>query len=178
MSTDLHSLQHLHNLDAEIVARYTDQPPRLPAELRRQVEASWNGAPVQLYALADLDHALRLTQVWVALGPGRLAMARRVDRGEQWEIESVERARIQAVREAPGLSATTLTILGRPGDVPLAVLRYSHRQRRAFENLKFVLRRRSRGAASPLRTRTQSTQRASRGRCAMPRPSWPGAGWR
>src|SRR5213595_4249527 len=66
-------------------------------------------------------------------------MARRVDRGEQWEIESVERARIQAVREAPGLSATTLTILGRPGDVPLAVLRYSHRQRRAFENLKFVL---------------------------------------
>src|SRR5437867_1196207 len=122
-----------------MMARYTDQPPRLPAELRRQVEASWNGAPVQLYALADLDHALRLTQVWVALGPGRLAMARRVDRGEQWEIESVERARIQAVREAPGLSATTLTILGRPGDVPLAVLRYSHRQRRAFENLKFVL---------------------------------------
>src|SRR5207249_6986636 len=82
---------------------------------------------------------LRLTQVWVALGPGRLAMARRVDRGEQWEIESVERARIQAVREAPGLSATTLTLLGRAGDAPLAVLRYSHRQRRAFENLKFVL---------------------------------------
>src|SRR5438067_1533804 len=139
MSTDAHNLPHLHNLDTEIVARYTDQPPRLPAELRRQVEASWNGAPVQLYALADLDHALRLTQVWVALGPGRLAMARRVDRGEQWEIESVERAHIQAVREAPGLSASTLTILGRPGDPPLAVLRYSHRQRRAFENLKFVL---------------------------------------
>src|SRR5437867_3783312 len=122
-----------------MMARYTDQPPRLPAELRRQVEASWNGAPVQLYALADLDHALRLTQVWVALGPGRLAMARRVDRGEQWEIESVERARIEAVREAPGLSASTLTLLGRAGDAPLAVLRYSHRQRRAFENLKFVL---------------------------------------
>src|SRR5439155_448949 len=69
MSTDAHNLPHLHNLDTEIVARYIDQPPRLPAELRRQVEASWNGAPVQLYALADLDHALRLTQVWVALGP-------------------------------------------------------------------------------------------------------------
>src|SRR5207302_9134390 len=41
--------------------------------------------------------------------------------------------------EAPGLSASTLTILRRPGDPPLAVLRYSHRQRRAFENLKFVL---------------------------------------
>src|SRR6266566_2788027 len=139
MATDLHNVQHLHNLDTEIVARYTDQPPRLPAELRRQIEASWHGAPVQLYAFADLDHALRLTQVWVALGPGQLSVARPVEPGDQWEIESVERARIQAVREAPGLSASTLTILGRPGDPPLAVLRYSHRQRRAFENLKFVL---------------------------------------
>src|SRR5438128_4209645 len=142
MPTDLHNLQnlpHVHNLDAEIVARYTDQPPRLPAELRRCIEASWQGAPVQLYALADLDHALRLTQVWVALGPGQLSVARPVERGDQWEIESVERARIQAWREAPGLSASPLTILGRPGDPPLAVLRYSHRQRRAFENLKFVL---------------------------------------
>src|SRR5437879_5470872 len=139
MTTDLHNLQHLHNLDTEIVARYTDQPPRLPAELRRQIEASWHGAPVQLYAFADLDHALRLTQVWVALGPGQLSVARPLERGDQWEIESVERAHIQAVREAPGLSASTLTILRRPGDPPLAVLRYSHRQRRAFENLKFVL---------------------------------------
>src|SRR5207248_1413193 len=119
--------------------RYTDQPPRLPAELRRQIEASWHGAPVQLYAFADLDHALRLTQVWVALGPGQLSVARPVDGGARWEIDSVERARIQAVREAPGLSASTLTLLGRPGDPPLAVLRYSHRQRRAYENLKFVL---------------------------------------
>jgi len=114
MATDLHNVQHLHNLDTEIVARYTDQPPRLPAELRRQIESSWQGAPVQLYALADLDHALRLTQVWVALGPGQLSVARPVEPGDQWEIESVERARIQAVREAPGLSASTLTILGRP----------------------------------------------------------------
>ena len=142
MPTDLHNLQNLpsvHNLDAEIVARYTDQPPRLPAELRRCIEASWQGAPVQLYALADLDHALRLTQVWVALGPGCLAVARPLERGDEWAIESVERPRIEAVREAPGLSASTLTLLGRPGDPPLAVLRYSHRQRRAFENLKFVL---------------------------------------
>src|SRR5216117_3698331 len=139
MTTDLHNVQQLHNLDTEIVARYTDQPPRLPAELRRQIEAPWHGAPVQLYAFADLDHALRLTQVWVALGPGQMSVARPLERGDQWEIESVERAHIQAVREAPGLSASTLTILGRPGDPPLAVLRYSHRQRRAFENLKFVL---------------------------------------
>src|SRR3989442_313753 len=149
MSTDLHNLQHVHNLDREIVARYTDQPPRLPPELRRRIEASWHGAPVQLYALADLDHALRLTQVWVALGPGHLAVARPVDLTETWEIETVERARIQAGREAPGLSASTLTLLGRPGEPPLAVLRSTPRQRRRFENLKFGLEQAPHGARRP-----------------------------
>src|SRR2546422_7939952 len=164
MTTDLHNVQHLHNLDTEIVARYTDQPPRLPAELRRQIEASWHGAPVQLYALADLDHALRLTQVWVALGPGHLSVARPVERGDPWEIDSVERTRIQAVREAPGLSASTLTILGRPGDPPLAVLRYSHRQRRAFENLKFVLEEALEGRAvtAPDRSEEHTSELQSR----------------
>src|SRR5881628_2735465 len=100
MHSDLRNLQNLHNLDTEIVTRYTDQPPRLPPELRREIELAWHGAPVQLYALADRNHA---------------------------------------VREAPGLSATSLTLLGHAGNPPLAVLRYSHRQRRSFENLKFVL---------------------------------------
>src|SRR2546422_10984912 len=117
MPTDLHNLQNLpnvHNLDAEIVARYTDQPPRLPAELRRRIEASWQGAPVQLYALADLDHALRLTQVWVALGPGCLAVARPLERGEEGAIESVERPRIEAGREGPRRPARPLRTAGRP----------------------------------------------------------------
>src|SRR5207248_107615 len=93
-------------------------------------------------------------QVWLALGPGHLSVARPVDRGAQWEIDSVERARIQAVREAPGLSASTLTILGRLGDPPLAVLRYSHRQRRAFENLKFVLEEAHEGRLDSVRAAT------------------------
>src|SRR5438552_1269974 len=126
-----------HNPDHAVIARYTGQPPRLPVELRRDIEARWHGGPVQLIALSDLDHAQRWTEVWVALGERFLAVAHRAGAG--WEVHSFERARIEAVREAPGLSATTLTLLGRAGDPPLAVLRYSHRQRRGFENLKFVL---------------------------------------
>jgi ATP-binding cassette subfamily B protein len=120
-----------------IVARYLEQPTRLPADLRRQVEALWDGAPVQLYALADLDHAHQLAAAWVLLGPTHVATARQDC--ERWEVESVWRSRVQAVIESPGLSATTLTLLGRPGDPALLVVRYSHRQRRAFENLRFVL---------------------------------------
>jgi ATP-binding cassette subfamily B protein len=124
-------------LDHQIIARYADQPPRLPRDLRHRIEADWEGAPVLLYALADLDHTLRLAETWVALGPTHLAIATRGADG--WDVRSLWRARITAVREAPGLSATTLTLLGRPGDPPLAVLRYTHRQRRAIENLRFVL---------------------------------------
>jgi len=92
-----------HNPDHDVIARYTGQPLQLPPELRREIEAHWHGAAVQLYALADLDHAHRLTAEWVALGAGHVAVAQHA--GEQWELRSVERARIEAVREAPGLSA-------------------------------------------------------------------------
>ncbi|HEV2672867.1 MAG TPA: ABC transporter ATP-binding protein [Gemmatimonadales bacterium] len=127
----------LPQLDDQIIARYTAQPARLPSELRRQIESAWQGAPVQLYALADLDQSLRLTETWVALGPRHVAVARRA--GEGWEIRSVERRLIQGVREAPGLSANTLTFLGTPDEPALALVRYTHRQRRAFENMRFVL---------------------------------------
>jgi len=127
----------LQQLDDHIIARYTAQPSRLPPELRRQIEHAWDGAPVQLYALADLDQGLRLAESWLALGPRQLAVARRS--GDGWEVRTIERSRVEAVREAPGLSANTLTILGEPGEPALALLRYTHRQRRAFENIRFVL---------------------------------------
>jgi len=128
----------LEHLDDQIIGRYLGQPLRLPADLRRQIEAAWDGAPVQLYALSDLNHTLRLAESWMALGPSHVAVARRAA-GGPWEVQSVARARIEAVREAPGLSANTLTLLGAPGEPALALVRYTHRQRRAFENIRFVL---------------------------------------
>jgi ATP-binding cassette subfamily B protein len=127
----------LQHLDDHIIARYTAQPSRLPPELRRQIEHAWHGVPVQLYALADLDQGLRLTESWLALGPRHIAVAKRADEG--WEVRSIPRADVETVREAPGLSANTLTILGAPGEPALVLLRYTHRQRRAFENIRFVL---------------------------------------
>ena len=137
----------LQHQNEAIVARYLDQPTRLPVDLRRQAEALWDGAPVQLYALADLDHTHQLAETWVLLGPTHLATARRAGAG--WEVESVWRSRVQAIVEAPGLSAATLSVLGRPGDPALLVARYSHRQRRAFENLKFVLEEAMEGRRVP-----------------------------
>jgi ATP-binding cassette subfamily B protein len=126
------------NQDQEIISRYIGQPARLPAELRARIEREWGNQPVQLYALADLDPGLRLHESWVALGPRHVALARPAADGA-WQVHSVERTRIRAVQEAPGLSANTLLLLSAPNDPPLAVVRYTQRQRGAFENIRFVL---------------------------------------
>ncbi len=120
-------------LDQAIITRYAGQPARLPPELRARIEACWSGAPVQFYAFADLSPKLKLTESWVAVGREQVAIAR------SGELTSFPRARLTAVRESPGLSATTLAFLGAPDEPPLAVVRYTHRQQRAFENLRFVL---------------------------------------
>jgi len=126
------------NQDQEIISRYIGQPARLPTELRARIEREWGNQPVQLYALADLDHGLRLHESWVALGPRHVAVARPAGEGA-WNVHSVERTRIRAVQESPGLSANALLLLGVPDDPPLAVVRYTQRQRGAFENIRFVL---------------------------------------
>jgi ATP-binding cassette subfamily B protein len=125
--------------DEQIIARYTDQPAQLPLDLRRRIEREWGGQPVQLYALADLDASMQLSRCWVALGPQHIALATQPEGAGRSEIHSIERRRIGGVREAPGLSCNVLTLLGAPGEPALAVVRYTHRQRRAIENIVFVL---------------------------------------
>ena len=125
-------------MDQEIITRYIGQPARLPRELRARIEHACSGSSIQLYALADLDHALRFGESWLALTASHVAQARR-DEGGEWRVLAFDRTQIRALQETPGLSAHTLALLGEPGDPPLLVVRYTHRQRGAFENIRFVL---------------------------------------
>ncbi len=123
-------------LDQQIIRRYTDQPAEMPAELRRRVQHAWGGEAVELYAFADLDLDLQLAGTWVALGPNSIAI---VAEHANAAVQVFPRAALTAVDRASGLSSTTLTLVGPPDAPPLAVLRYTNRQKRAFENLCFVL---------------------------------------
>lgn len=146
-------------IDRRIVERYTDQPVRLPVEVREAVEGAWGGRPVQLYALIDLDAGMRLDEAWLALGDEQVAIARLSGaRGgsqgpdspdDHWEVQTFQRERLHAIRETPGLSGNTLTFLGPPDDPALAVVRYTHRQRRAVENVRFVLEQELEGRSVP-----------------------------
>ena len=135
--------------DLEIIARYTDQPERLPRDLRQRIEREWGGLPVQLYGMADLDSSMRFARTWLALGPGHIALAHQSQGAGRSEIRVFERSAITGVREAPGLSCTVLTILGAEGQPALAVLRFTHRQRPAIENIRFVLEEQLEGREVP-----------------------------
>ncbi len=135
--------------DLQIVARYTNQPTLLPPELRLAIEKRWDGEPVQLYAMVDLDASMHLTQTWLALGREQLAIAREATAGGVPEIQSFERSRIRDLTETPGLSCNVLSILGGPGEPALAVLRYTQRQRKAIENISFVIERQLEGVEIP-----------------------------
>ena len=125
-------------MNQEIIDRYIGQPASLPAELRSMIERAWDGEPVQLYALADLDHHLKLAESWLALGASHVTLARPRPDGT-WDIDSVERSRIRTLRDVPGLSANMLLMLGEEGMAPLIAVRYTQRQRAAMENIRFVL---------------------------------------
>ena len=125
--------------DRAIVDRYTDQPTRLPADLRARIERSWGGEPVQLYALTDLDPRLSLTERWIAVGPTRVAIARRSARGTDFELTHIDRERVSGARETPGMSCYQLALLGEADEPPLAVLRYTHRQRRAVDAVRALI---------------------------------------
>ncbi len=137
----------------EIIRRYTDQPAALPPELRERIDQMWAGAPVHLYALADLDAELRLSETWVVLGAERLILAELTATGRNgnadWKIRDVPRSAVHGVNDSPGLSASVLTVLGAPREPALAVLRYTHRQRRAMEALRFLLDNPDREAPNP-----------------------------
>jgi ATP-binding cassette subfamily B protein len=134
-------------MDQRIISKYTDQPDRMPSEVRKAMEDAWGGRPVQLYALTDLDAGMRLTEVWLGLGEAELALASRGAEG--WSVRSIPRKSIGGLLETPGLSGSTLTLLGDPDEPALAVVRYTHRQRRAVENVRFVLEQELEGRDVP-----------------------------
>ena len=140
--------QNQNTIDRKVIERYTDQPARMPSEVRSVIEGAWGGRSVQLYALLDLDAGMRLTQAWLALGEREVGIARSRPDGS-WAVDTFRRDRIEAIRENAGLSGNSLTFLGAPDEPALARVRYTHRQRRAVENVRFVLDQELEGRSVP-----------------------------
>lgn len=136
--------------DLELFQSSTDQPSRLPAELRQLIEQRWGGRPVQLYALADLDGSLLFAETWIVVGPLHVAVANWDPMKGAPEVTDFERSQITGVSTEEGLSCRTLRILGGDEAPPLAVLRFTRRQRRSMEAVAFVLEQALEGREVPV----------------------------
>ncbi len=120
--------------DQELIARYADQPACLPQPVRERVARAFGPQPIRLYALCDLDDALRLATRWLVLTDTHVCIV-----GEH-DVRGFARSEIAAVQSESGLSSLGLRLSARgAGEAPLALLRYTRRQQRAVENLAFVL---------------------------------------
>ena len=138
-------------MNQEIISRYIRQPASLPDSVRAELVRRWGDESIELYALADLGDGLMLGESWMVLGARQVAVATRRRDGD-WAIHSVNRAAIRGLQLTPGLSANTLHLVGASDEPPLATVRYTQRQRGAFENIRFVLEEALAGrqvAASP-----------------------------
>lgn len=135
----------------------------MPPNVRSTIEGAWDGEPVQLYALADLNESMELDETWLGLGANKLCLVHSPKASDSShmshmshsshashavpQITTIDRAQIRKITDTPGLSCTTLTFLGENEEQPLARIRYTHRQRRAVENIRFVLQQQIEGQA-------------------------------
>jgi len=128
----------LNKQDVDIVKRYTDQPSALPNNIRQHIENQTAGEAVQLYAYADLDNHMMLTQQWIALTTAYLIIVDVVDQSPG-KTTLICRQSIHSILEKPGLSCTVAVVQGKGKNSPLALIRYTHRQRHAMGNIVFII---------------------------------------
>ena len=115
--------------DVELLQRYTDQPARLPDEVRRRVALATGEASTLAYALIDLDAELRLSERWLVLTSGWVVL-----HVPGAAPSSAPRARVERCSLDRGLTCNTLRIELGEGREPL-VARYTQRQRSAVERI-------------------------------------------
>jgi ATP-binding cassette, subfamily B, bacterial len=125
------SATSLDNFD--LIERYTDQPTRLPVELRRELTALTGHSPEIAYALVDLDGELQLSEQWLVLTREHLALCRAGAAPLVYERSALGRATVER-----GLSCNVLRVARGVAERPI-VLHYTQRQRGAVERLVTLL---------------------------------------
>lgn len=118
------------------IERFLKQPGRLPDAVAAEARRALDGGTLALYALADLDGSLGLRPSWLVLGTSELAII--ADPPETGSAQVIPLSTIAAVIEQQGLSASRL-ILRDDAERTLAVVRYSHRQRRPIALIRAAL---------------------------------------
>ena len=119
--------------DQSLIRRFLDQPAELAAPVRSALVAG--GESIRLYAWADFDASLRLKGRWVVVTDSLVVIA---DDGDASGWIRIRREEIRQVREDSGMSGGWLGIYGGEEKL-LAGLAFTNRQKRSFEQFRFLL---------------------------------------
>lgn len=120
--------------DQSLIRRFLEQPPELPARVRTALLAG--GEPIRLYVWADLDASLKLNGRWVVVTDSLIVVASECGDPAAWQ--RFKREEIRLVREDSGMSGGWLGIYGDEEKL-LAGFSFTNRQKRGFEQLRFLL---------------------------------------
>ena len=119
--------------DQTLIRRFLDQPAELAAPVRAALVAE--GESIRLYAWADFDASLRLKGRWVVVTDSLVVIA---DDGDASGWSRIRREEIRQVREDSGMSGGWLGLYGEEEKL-VAGFTFTNRQKRAFEQLRFLL---------------------------------------
>src|SRR5262245_20389069 len=119
--------------DFELIARYTDQPSRLPAAARVAALRLSCDSNVIAYALIDLDEQLRLNEGWLVLTPSSVVCLH-----PEREPFAAPRKAVKGCAVERGVSCNTLRV-DLSGDTAPLLARYTQRQSSAVERIVALL---------------------------------------
>lgn len=133
----------------QLIKRYINQPERLPDEIMHSIRSGIKDFQLQLYAIVDLNQSFKLVTNWLVLGHNHLVIVKEGQHPNDRSFQFIERKNIKEVKSHQASSCTRLTIIGQQNELPLAVVRYTHRQKRTMENIRFLIEQKVAHPAGP-----------------------------
>ncbi len=123
----------------QMIRRYTDQPADLPPDIHDHLTNLWKEDNLLFYTIVDLDSNLRLVSHWIVIGTKQIAIIKPQNNMFSGPFIYIDRQEIKSVKQIVSLGCNKLILNSDPSAPPLTTLYYTHRQRRAFENVKTIL---------------------------------------
>jgi len=128
----------MNNLEhtKKFIKRYLGQEDKLPQEITQKLREV-SSESIYLYGLSDLNDDLIFSENWLVLTRKEVFLFSREEQGYEL-LNHFSLSQIKEVREVHSLSCSTLTFIEAHDLLPLAIVRYTHRQKIIMGHIRYV----------------------------------------
>ncbi len=125
--------KEIYKMHLKLFEKYIDQQSKLPQIIREQVSKRCSNEKIQLYGYFDLSQKLKSTQGWLVLTNEHIFIF------EDGNENVFKISELSSIKEVHSLSCTTLFFMKASDMPPLGSIRFGHRQKVMFEQIKHVI---------------------------------------